>query len=281
MVNTPERTEYLRQYRLRKKAEYAAKKAERARKLEAEQVNQERTAANTEASPSPPPEATSGKVEDKGALLDEFLGAVGPKINPRPINPDEKDKEGEAASGEVGAPPLAIPPALWQFADARLRKMFAKEIAENPDMAPSPLDHESAKYMSEALAEGMAHSKMTMNPWYGFAIIVLLWALPYIMLAFQKFTGGKKKKDVKQNGEGKPASDWGLRPNRVFGTKPPPIDKALQYLGEPESIPIVADEPGPGAAAATADAIAARDDKLGVAHVDSGASEDGKDDAGG
>jgi hypothetical protein len=145
-------------------------------------------------------------------------------------------------------------------------------------MAPTALDHESAKYMSEALAEGMAHSKMTMNPWYGFAIIMLLWALPYIMLAWQKFAGPKKKKDVKQNGEGKPASDWGLRPNRIFGTKPPPIDKLAQYLGEPESIPR---EPEPGAVPATADAIAARDDKLGVAHVDSGTPADGENNAGG
>jgi hypothetical protein len=278
VTQTPERQEYLKNYRARKKAEYAAKKAERNRKVEAEQANIGRTAGLADETPSPPPSATSGKVEDKGALLDEFLGAVGPKINPRPINPDEKDKEGEGTTGEVGAPPLAVPPALWQFADARLRKMFAKEIAENPDMAPTALDHESAKYMSEALSEGMAHSKMTMNPWYGFAIIMLLWALPYIMLAWQKFAGPKKKKDVKQNGEGKPASDWGLRPNRIFGTKPPPIDKLVQYLGEPESIPR---EPEPGAVVATAADIAARDDKLGVAHVDSGASEDGKDNPGG
>ena len=275
MTQTPERQEYLRQYRLRKKAEYAAKKAERARKAEAEQVNQERTAANAEESPSPPPSATSGEVTDKGALLDEFLGAVGPKINPRPIQPNEKDSEGEAATGEVGAPPLAIPPALWQFADARLRKMFATEIKENPDLAPEPLDKESARYMSEALAEGMAHSKMTMNPWYGFAIVMLLWALPYILLAFKKFTGGKKKKEVKQDGQPKPVSDWGLRPNRVFGNKPPPIDDALKFLGEP--VPIQPEPPAApaDAGAATPEAIAARDHKLAVTHVDSGTPANG------
>ena len=275
MTQTPERQEYLRQYRLRKKAEYAAKKAERARKAEAEQVNQERTAAIAEENPAPPATATSGKVEDKGALLDEFLAGVGPKINPRPIQPNEKDAEGEATAGEVGAPPLAIPPALWQFADARLRKMFATEIKENPDLAPEPLDKESARYMSEALAEGMAHSKMTMNPWYGFAIVMLLWALPYILLAFKKFTGGKKKKEVKQDGQPKPVSDWGLRPNILFGTKPPPIDDALRYLGEP--VPLV---PEPAAAPADAGAatpadIAARDHKLAVAHVDSGTPANG------
>jgi hypothetical protein len=155
--------------------------------------------------------------------------------------------------------------------------MFAKEIAENPDMAPSPLDHESAKYMSEALAEGMAHSKMTMNPWYGFAIIVLLWALPYIMLAFQKFTGGKKKKEVKQNAESKPVSDFGLRPNRLFGTKPPPIADALAYLGEPA--PIVP-EPGPDPGAATAADIATRDAKLAVAHEPVGTATNGENDPG-
>ena len=281
MTQTPDRQEYLRLYRLKKKAEYAAKKAERARKAEAEQVNQERTAANATENPSPPPESTSGKVEDKATLLDEFLGAVGPKPNPRPIQPGEKDTEGEASAGEtgVGAPPLAIPPALWKFADSRLRKMFATEIKENPDLAPEPLDNESARYMSEALAEGMAHSKMTMNPWYGFAIIMLLWALPYIMLAFKKFSGGKKKKEVVQDGQPKPVSDWGLRPNRIFGNKPPPIDDALLYLGEPA--PIVP-EPGPAEpSAATAADIAARDNKLAVAHEPIGTATDGKNDAGG
>jgi len=249
------RTEYFREYNRKRAAAKAAAKTV--------------TDAGAEV-PSPPPEATSGEMEDKTDLLDQFVESIGPKPNPRPTEPEEPSQDDgkkdvpPGVQPEMPRAPMALPPAIWQFADARLRQFFEKEIKEDPASAPTPLDKESARYLSEALGEGMAHSKMTMNPWYGFGIMVFMWVLPYLLLAFKKF-GKKKKKEVNEYGHGQPDGPTVLTVP-VPIVQPPAGPNA--YVGEPA--------PAGGDAGAIVGDLATRDSKLAVAHDNSGIAPHGE-----
>jgi len=247
--------------------------AERGKRFRAKK-RAEKAAEATRADTDPGPNAPNAPPsEDTTALLDQFCAGVGPKPNARPIQPGESDSD-DKEKPQPGAPqpehpPMALPPAVWKLIDVRLRAFFEEEIKENPDMAPTPLDNETAKYMSEALGEGMAHSKMTMNPWYGFGIVVFMFILPYILLAVKKFSKKKKKKERDTLGE---LAELGV-----------PVPAALPRAVQPIAPAL---EPARGAVGAGGDGgglvgdLGARDAKLAKSRLDSGAPADGQNNAG-
>lgn len=280
---TPERLEYLRKYREKKKAELAAKQ-----KIRRDAIKQDKAvieATEKAAGPSPPASNTSGEIQDKEKLLNEFLGAVGPKPNPRPIQGSGEEKPADGSKPGSGAKPgpgspVFIKGSVFRLIGIRLNKFF-----ETDEFA---LDPEEADLMAESLQGGLEYSKVTMNPWAAFGLMLLIWLLPLVWLLPEKlgWNKDKDKKKVKDGGKNGGRIKIGLRPNRFFGDKVPDLEDVLKYSGGPDPGPAVAaaPDPGPGSGSGSDPAgdIAARDRKYGLAvsYDDRGPPEDGKNNPG-
>ena len=225
-----EKAEYMREYRARKRAESLPQ----AKPNTPETAT--RTAPGTAAAAPSNPALTPGQSPMSGApkaSVEAFLAATAPRVNPNPIT---TKGPAPSAPGGVGMAAVPIPPALFRFADATLRKVFKKEIAEdiaNGELPPDPIDAEQAQALSEGCEEMLAYYKVKSNPAYGFGLMILFWLLPYLLMIPRKLESGKKKKESDANER----AGIGLRKHEQPAPSPAPV---------PAPVPTPVPAAGPG-----------------------------------
>jgi len=138
--------------------------------------------------------------------LEAFLGSSATKPNPNPVaqpNPAAPTTVSGARTPVTNMASMPIPPALFKFADASMRKIFKREIEEDVKsggMAPDPLDNEQAAALAQACEEMLSFYKVKGSPGYGFGIMIFFWILPYLLMIPKKLENSKKDKEDKGDG---------------------------------------------------------------------------------
>jgi len=222
-----------------------------------------RAKAKGESVPTAP---TTGPVEVKlNPQLDAFLGGSATKPNPNPVaqpNPAAGPTTATGARTPVtNMAAMPIPPALFKFADASMRKVFKKEIAEdvaNGEPAPDPLDTEQAQALAQGCEEMLTFYKIKGSPAYAFGIMIFFWILPYLLMIPKKLENSKKEqetKEVKEDGRkpAAPAATSWLRHREREPDKPQPNI-------------IITERPEPGGTTATATPITTSEQLIRASH---------------
>jgi len=246
-MSKKEKAEYMREYRSKKKVGEPPAVATHQPPVQP---------SSPSLSPGQSPMAGASK-----ASVEAFLAASASKPNPNPVTTQTPIKPSSPKGVTMGIAAMPIPPDIFKFGDATLRKVFKKEIAEDVaegGIAPDPIDSDQAAALAEGCNEMLEYYKVKFNPAYGFGLMVFFWILPYLLMIPRKLDKDKKKDDKDDR------AGFGLRkhepaPATAGGTSP-----------TGGTTPVPAPEPKPTTAA----------DLLG-AHDHRGTAGDGKNNPGG